>query len=274
MPAVYVGAGGNSECSRDPGYFRAGVSDSCEFYVKKGKKKVANKKPVDLTKMGVVACTNCDDLIKGQPRYLPGSKSPICEDCFKNLHILLEEKKPTKIKYCDSCNHFEADKGYCGTFGKTNRTPETCDRFYPKEIPRCPELQVGQPKSQVAEVPKRSRCVNCGKRFKTTIFIKEGGEAVCFSCKKKEPPKPTCTVCDVVTENPIHERFLVVEARSCGSWTTTYVQGFESRENALRAIDTYNMLACKVFRISSSAPIELEELSLGYDIKVVKTVKR
>jgi hypothetical protein len=339
MPAVYVGAGGNSECSRDPGYFRAGVSDSCEFYVKKGKRVTKpktkehpktiyspsvgeekikcvdchkEKKKKDMRYLGtygdkwlfrclpcvhkrledkklegklcgrcadtflgqtypvigfhlpicgrcyaemkqegslpVTVCTNCNGPIKGESRFRVGSKRPICQDCFEHLHIDYGDKKP-------------------------------------------------------AEVPKSSTCVNCGKRFKTTVFIKEGGEAVCFSCKKKEPPKPTCTVCgeiikggeyayrdgtlcfachklrkddifkegEVVTENPIHERFLVVEGRGAWPSTNVYTHDFSNCASALKFVDRYRPDTCKMFRVSSTAPITLEELSLGYDIKVVST---
>jgi hypothetical protein len=218
----------------------------------------------------------------------------------------------------------------------------------------------------MTEIPKRSRCVNCGRKFKTTLAVKGGAEPVCFSCrKKKEAPKLTGRICgtceyftepntcrvhggegtyhyrrssccklyqpkeesklegnlvecsscgkrrfmpevfrvpgvggytcaqcverlkkdrptvmsvtkieEVVKETPIHERFLVIEARSCGSWATTYVQEFRSQEDALRILGTHNMSACKMFRLASTAPIEIEELSLGYDVKVVKKIKR
>jgi hypothetical protein len=324
------------------------------------------------------------------------------------------KRKEKKVAHeCGKCLHFLPKAKSGKTCAKTKMNVGEASfvkgcRFYESlKIPRCHELQVGQPKSPVAEVPKRVVCVNCGRKFKTTLAVKGGAEPVCFSCRKKEekpapanftcsecgesdhvtaykvpgiegfvcyrcleslkkdrptvmsfarvePAKFTCGVCfksqqghryrvpgkefylcetcvrdmkednrlecpgchlkfsteesnkirnfpdaprrctscrvsfilvngkltyikplgEVVTETPIHERFLVVEGRSCGSWTTTYMQEFRSQEDALRILGTHNMSACKMFRLASTAPIEIEELSLGYDVKVVKKVKR
>ena len=130
--------------------------------------------PVDLTKHGVPACTECGELVKGQACYQLGSNKPLCKECWDKLLV---------------------DKG--------------------------------------------------------------------------------------VTETPIHERFLVVEGSSCGvvgAWVSTYLFIHPTQEEAITALGQHNPQrdgqTCKLYRVSSSAPIELEELSLGYDIKVVKKVKR
>lgn len=409
-----IGAGGNSECLRTPGYYRSPVMDACKFYEKKGKKKVAKKKspekeetctncykpygetgdfslpnrkghvcqtcylklhtlpiyqecdpnapctncslpygnngrytlpnlegkvcfacyqvlcsnPLYLvnnrdkkcgrcegplgdhtkavagyrrllcTKCGEetaeehFTCVNCECHTQGKANYRKGSKKPLCAECYEYLEKTMSNK-PAEVKSCTNCNHFTVDKGYCGTFGKTNRTPQTCDRFYPKEIPCCPELQVGQPKSPVVEAPKRVVCVNCGRKFKTTLAVKGGAEPVCFSCRKKD--KKLCSACGTyeakgltdskgnsvcyychnrempVTETPIHERYLIVEGRGAWACSNVYTHDFSNRESAFKFVERYRPDTCKMFRVSSTAPIMLEELSLGYDVKVVST---
>jgi hypothetical protein len=150
----------------------------------------------------------------------------------------------------------------------------------------------------MTEIPKRSRCVNCGGVFKTTLAVRGGAEPVCAMCRKKEPPKPICAVCgepikggeysykdgklcygcyhlrkddEVKTENPIHERYLIVEGRGAWACSNVYTHDFSDRESAFKFVERYRPDTCKMFRVSSTAPIMLEELSLGYDIKVTST---
>jgi len=332
---VTPGAGGNSECLRTPGYYRSGVMDTCEFYAKKGKKVAKEKIEWDI-------CVDC------------GGRRMTKNMVFVNA----------KAHRCTAC-HAEGLK--TGRIKAVKVTPVDLSK-----VPRCPELQVGQPRSQVDQfcaccgdlidddsfkvkgvdgvlcfgcnndhqeeemdekikeenTPKSSTCVNCGKKFKTTVFIKAGGEAVCFGCRKKEP-KDCCYTCGKYTKpgnrrllpnsegficrtcatksklnlpnapvpkeekkvkvlcrtcgkyedkglTDVYERFIVIEGLSCPTGPgNVYMRTMPNLEEALRYITywtpSYNGKAMKLFKVISASPIKLEELSLGYDIKVVST---
>jgi ribosomal protein S26 len=213
-------------------------------------------------------CVNCVCHTQGKANYRKGSKKPLCAECYEYL------EKTMSIK--------------------------------PAEVPK--------------EAPKRSRCVNCGGVFKTTLAVRGGAEPVCAMCRKKEPPKVPerlecpgchfkfsieesdkirrfpdpprrCTSCccsfilvggkltyikpleenEGMTENPIHERYLIVEGRGAWACSNVYTHDFSNRESAFKFVERYRPDTCKMFRVSSTAPIMLEELSLGYDIKVTST---
>lgn len=285
----------DDRCARPPGYKTTPTADACMFYAKKGKKvaKATSKAKPQI-------CTNCDCVFEGNRYTLEGKEGYICLECYENL---------------------------------------------------------SQP-----ETPKRVVCVNCGRKFKTTLAVRRGEEPVCFVCRKKaETPTPEqdayftccdcgkvsgvtykvpgiegrmcfacverlkkdrptvmsvakvekvslseeiCAVCNELidggrfeisgidgvvcfgcnndhldaeieknlkTENAIHERYLVVEGRGAWPCANVYTHDFSDRENALKFMGRFRPDTCKMFRVSSTAPITLEELSLGYAIKVVST---
>jgi DNA-directed RNA polymerase subunit RPC12/RpoP len=278
-------------CLRNPGYVWYETSEACKFF--KEKKMASTKKE----KLPTVRCPYCNVIINNSGGTW----------CAKTEWVNIK---------CSKCN-----KPVLLSATSAEKREDT-----PLAVEGSGSLEtVEGSENKMSEVPKSSRCVNCGRVFKTTLAVKGGAEPVCAMCRKKEE-KPatlggnlvecgscgkrrfmevfrvpgvegyTCAQCverlkkdrpivmsvskieEVVKETPIHERFLVVEGRSCGSaWVSTYVYTHPTQEAALVAIaacDPRDGQTCKLLRISSSAPIELEELSLGYDIKVVKKVKR
>lgn len=253
-------------------------------------------------------CTKCFRVLERIQCKIKGRKGLVCPECYSSITGKIAPKviegsgslatviayHMAQVKKCVDCEQYVRNpnnqEGACVRNSElfVNNPTQACSFYKEKKM---------------TEIPKRSRCVNCGGVFKTTLAVRGGAEPVCAMCRKKEPPKPTCTVCgepikggeysykdgtlcfgchrvrkdaifkedEVVTENPIHERYLIVEGRGAWACSNVYTHDFSNRENAFKFMDRYRPDTCKMFRVSSTAPIMLEELSLGYDIKVTST---
>jgi hypothetical protein len=232
------------------------------FYARKRKEKKMTEVPKR------VVCVNCGRKFK-TTLAVKGGAEPVCFSCRK-------KKEAPKLtgRICGTCEYF-TEPNTCRVYGGEGTyrySRSSCCKLY-------------QPKEESKLGGNLVECGSCGKRrFMPDVFRVPGIEGyTCAQCverlKKDRPTVMSVTkIEEVMTENPIHERFLVVEGRSCGSaWVSTYVYTHPTQEEAIVAIaarDPRDGQTCKLLRISSSAPIELEELSLGYDIKVVNKVKR
>ena len=209
-------------------------------------------------------CVNCECHTQGKAHYRKGSKKPLCIACYEYLTTGKPRDKKTESFTCSECG--ETDHA-------TAHKVPGIEGFV---CYRCLErLKAERPVIKDVNWVRKVSCVDC------TCFIKNPDHGDNFCVRNGEifvnNPKKVCSFFDnknekVVTETPVHERFIVVEARSCGgAWTTVYAQDFSTKEAALKFLATYHLQGHKLMRVSSSAPIKLEELSLGYDVKVVNT---
>lgn len=266
---VTPGAGGNSECLRTPGYYRSPVMDSCKFYEKKGKKVASKKKE----KQPTVRCPHCNVVILNSGGTWCAKTEWVnikCSKCDKPvlLSATSAEKREDTPLLCSKC--FRVLQGI--QYKIKGRKGLLCQDCHTEEG--------GEKK--ISEVPKVTECLECpGCHFK---FSTEESDKI-----RRFPDLPQrCTSCGYsfilvdgkltritplgeVTEKPIYERFLVIEGRGAWPCTNVYTYDFSNSASALKFVDRYRLNTCKMFRVSSTAPITLEELSLGYDIKVVST---
>jgi hypothetical protein len=300
-----IGAGGNSECYRIPGYYRSGVMDACGFYSKKGKKKVAKKEhDVNDEKVKCVDCRK--EKKKKDARYIGTYGDAYLFRCLRCVQKRVDG--PDGNMRCPRCGNIIQGTA-CELVGYHK---PVCAFCYGER-----EKEGSLPVKVLALGDKPSCCTNCdapfGKDGEYALPNLEG--KVCFKCYDKLCSNPLylvsnkdkrCGRCDgplgahtkavegysrllcakcveetaneldrvrdkKVGETPIHERYLVVEGRGSWPFANVYTHDFTSQERALEFIGRFKQDSCKMFRVSSASPIKLEELSLCYDVKVTST---
>jgi hypothetical protein len=243
--------------------------DACKFYEKKGKR-VASKKKEELptvrcpycnviinnsggtwcakTEWVNIRCSKCDKpvLLSATSAEKREDTPLLCSKCFRVLQGIKYKIKGIKGLLCHDCHTEEGGKK------KMSDVPKVTECL---ECPKCNTDFSTEESDRIRRFPDLPwSCTSCGYSF---ILV--------------DGKLTRITPLGEVTENPIHERFLVIEGRGAWPCTNVYTHDFSNQNNALKFMDRYRPDTCKMFRVSSTAPITLEELSLGYDIKVVST---
>jgi hypothetical protein len=125
--------------------------------------------------------------------------------------------------------------------------------------------------AKVEDIKAKDCCNICGKyttKPGDRRLLPNSDGFICKTCcmkSKVDPPNA------LVPKSVIYERFLVIEGRGAWPCTNVYTHDFYDREKALSFVGRFRPETCKLFRVSSLAPITLEELSLGYEVKVTST---